>query len=64
MELEKNILNLDVTKASVSDDIPTKILVGTYDIVSNHISHIYNESKNNHVSPSSLKLADHSYKGT
>ena len=58
LELEKNILNLDVTKASVSDDIPTKILVGTYDIVSNFISHIYNESKNNHIFPSSLKLAD------
>ena len=32
LELEKAILNLDITKASVSDDISTRTLVGTYEI--------------------------------
>ena len=37
----KNEINkLDPKKASVENDIPTKILIGSQDIVCGHLSHI------------------------
>ena len=40
------------------NDIPAKILIGTNDIVSNHLSKMYNDSKNSEKFPTSLKTAD------
>ena len=55
----KNEINkLDPKKASVENDIPTKILIGSQDIVCGHLSQIYNNSKNHHKYPQILKLAD------
>ena len=54
MEIRK----LDPKKASMQNDIPTKILIGSNDIVSNYLSNIYNNSKKDHSYPLSLKVAD------
>ena len=42
----------------VENDIPTKILVKTNDIVSNHLNNFFNKSKNKQHYPTMLKLAD------
>ena len=42
----------------MQNDIPTKILIGSKDIVSNYLSNIYNNSKKDHSYPLSLKVAD------
>ena len=52
------IKSLDPKKASVENDIPTKMLIGTNDIISGYFSEIYNFSKNSNKYPSSLKNAD------
>ena len=57
-ETESEIKQLDPKKASIENDIPTKILIGSNDIVSEHLSSIYNTSKNNQEYPLSLKIAD------
>ena len=57
-EIEKEIIQLNPKKACVENDIPIKVLVGTYDIVSQHLSEIYNTSKNEKKYPLSLKVAD------
>ncbi len=57
-EIEKEIGQLNPKKASVENDIPTKILVGSNDIISYHLSNIYNTSKNDQSYPLSLKTAD------
>ena len=49
---------VDTTKASVENDIPTKILIGTKYIVSDYLSNIFNSSKNAHRYPHTLKQAD------
>jgi len=49
---------LNTNKASVENDIPTKILKETKDIVCNHLSNIFNFSKKNHKYPQALKQAD------
>ena len=56
--IEKEIRKLDPKKASIQNDIPTKILIGSNDIVCNYLSSIYNNSKNNQNYPLSLKVAD------
>ena len=53
-----DICKLDTTKASTENDIPTKILIGSSDIVGEHLSNIYNTSKKDAIYPLSLKLAD------
>ena len=53
-----HISKLDPKKASIENDIPTKILIGSRDIVCGHLSNIYNNSKNDHKYPRTLKLAD------
>ena len=57
-DFEREILKLDAKKATPSGDIPTKMIIKTYDIISNHFSEYYNKSKNNYSYPDSLKLAD------
>ena len=49
---------LDTTKAGVENDIPTKILNDTKDIVGKHLSNIFNASKNSNRYPQELKKAD------
>ena len=55
---ENEILKLDKKKASMDDDIPTKVIIGIKDIVSNYLSDIYNDSKNYPNYPMSLKRAN------
>ena len=54
---EREILKLDAKKATPFDDIRTKMVIKTYDIISNHFTEHYNKSKNNYLYPYSLKLA-------
>ena len=56
--IKEEISKLDPKKASIENDIPTKILIGSRDIVCGHLSNIYNNSKNDHKYPRTLKLAD------
>ena len=57
-DLEREILKLDTRKATTENDIPIKMLVKSYDIISKHLSDCYNNSKNLQYYPTSLKLAD------
>ena len=57
-DLQLQIKNLDTKKAMVENDIPTKILLKTNDIVSNHLSNFFNESKKQQHYPTMLKIAD------
>ena len=50
-EIENEISKLDIKKAVQEDDIPTKVLNKTHDIVSNHLSNYYNKAKNNQNYP-------------
>ena len=52
-DFEREILKLDAKKATPSGDIPTKMIIKTCDIISNHFSEHYNKSKNNHSYPES-----------
>ena len=52
------INSLGSKKACMEKDIPTKILIGTNDIVSGHLSKTYNDSKNSDKYLASLKAAD------
>ena len=58
LDFENEILKLDKKKASMDDDIPTKVLIGAKDIVSNYLSNSYNDSKNDQNYPTSLKCAN------
>ena len=49
---------LDPKKAGIENDIPTKILIQSKDIVCGYLSNIYNNSKNKSTYPKKLKLAD------
>ena len=40
---------------SIEYDIPTKLLIETHDVISTHLSYIYNNAKNNKQFPSILK---------
>ena len=57
-DFESEILKLDPKKASTQNDIPIKMLIKTYDILSTHLSESYNKSKNQQSYPATLKLAD------
>ena len=56
--IKDEINKLDPKKASVENNIPTKILIGSQDIVCDHLSNIHNNSKNDYKYPKTLKLAD------
>ena len=53
-----HLLSLDSKKASVENDIPTKILIETKEITSDYLTKIYHESLDNQIFPNSLKRAD------
>ena len=55
---ETEINRLDTKKAGMENDIPTKVLIDTNDIVSLLLSSIYNNSKNATKYPINLKLAE------
>ena len=57
-DFANEISRLDSKKAGIENDIPTKILIGSKDIVASHSSMIYNNSKNAMKYPANLKLAD------
>ena len=57
-DIYNKINTFDTKKASIENDIPAKILIGSNDIVSNYLSCIYNSSKNSQNYPPSLKVAD------
>ena len=56
--IEKQISSLDKRKPTTHNNIPTKILMENYDIISPFITNIYNESKSKSEFPTSLKQAD------
>ena len=57
LDFEREIFELDPKKAKLQNDIPTKILIKTYDIISNYLSDYYNKAKQEHKCPTSLKMA-------
>ena len=57
-EFRNHIETLDPKKATVQNDIPTKVLNITKEITSDYLSIIYNVSKQDQIFPDSLKLAD------
>ena len=57
-DFENAILKLDTNKAVSEDNIPTKILIKTNDTVSNHLSDLFNNAKNDHNYPVALKIAN------
>ena len=57
-QIETDIIKLKTKKASMENDIPTKVLKGSTDIVGPYLSSIYNSSKNSQSYPLSLKVAD------
>ena len=57
-DFENEILKLDTKKAVLEDDIPTKILIKSNNIVSNYLSKFYNKAKDEQNYPTSLKLAN------
>ena len=58
LDFENEILKLDRKMANLQNDIPTKMLIKTYDIISNYLSEYYNKAKQEHKYPTSLKMAD------
>ena len=58
ISFKNEISKLNPKKASVENDLPSKILIGSNDILCSHMSNIYNNSKNDHVYPQTLNLAD------
>ena len=52
------LYKLDSKKASTENDIPTKILIKSGDIVRGHLTNIYNNSKRENKYPQSLTVAD------
>ena len=51
-DIIKRILELTSKKQALKNDIPAKILIGSNEIVSNYLTDIYNNSKNNRNYPS------------
>ena len=54
----KKISSLDVSKGSMKDDFPVKLLLGTNDIICKPLMSIYNNAKNSEKFPDPLKTAD------
>ena len=57
-EIQNQILTLDPKKASVENDIPTKVLIETNEISSTYLTNIYHKSIENKIFPDTLKQAD------
>ena len=47
-EFEREILKLDPKQANLQGDIPVKMLIKTYDIISNYLSEYYYKAKQEH----------------
>ena len=58
LDFENEILKLDPKKANLQNDIPTKMIIKTYDIISNYLSKYCSKAKQEHKYPTSLKMAD------
>ena len=50
-DFKQNICKLDPRKASIENDIQTKILIGSGDIICDYLSNIYNTSKEENKYP-------------
>ena len=57
-ETFNKLISLDPSKACMKDDIPTKVILGTGDIVSSTLTTIFNNAKNEESFPGPLKTAD------
>ena len=57
-DFENQIQNLDIKKAIIENDIPTKMLVKTNDIVANQLSILFYKTRNEQHYPTKLKVAD------
>ena len=57
-QFKKEISLLNIKKAPVDNDIPTKMLIETNDICNKYITNIYNNSIEDQLFPDSLKQAD------
>ena len=58
VDISSKIANLDIKKPTTFKHIPTKILVGTSDIISPFLTIISNDAKLHSVFSDPLKLAD------
>ena len=56
--LGDHLISLDPRKSAVENDIPTKILIETKDIIGEYLTNIYHKSIENQSFPLSLKMAD------
>ena len=54
-DISDKIINLESKKASIENDIPAKMLIESHDVVSTHLSNIYNNAKNKMQYPGILK---------
>ena len=57
-EFQEHIKSLNPKKATVENDIPTKMLITTNEITSGFTTKIYNDSKDDQIFPDSLKNGD------
>ena len=57
-DFEREILKLDLKKDDLQGDTPAKMLIKTYDIISNYLNEYYNKAKQEHKYPISLTIAD------
>ena len=55
-DIHKEIMQLNLKKASIENDLPAELLIESMDIVSDYLSNIYNNSKTNELYPNSLKM--------
>ena len=56
--LQSQILALNIHKASAKNNIPTKLLIETNEIIDKYLTKIYHNSIENQIFPDSLKQAD------
>ena len=56
--LQPQILALNPHKASAENDIPTKLLIETNEIIAKYLTKIYHNSIENRIFPDSLKQAE------
>ena len=54
-EMFRKIISLDPSKACMKNDIPTKVLLGTGDIVCSSLTKLFNDAKNAGKYPSPFK---------
>ena len=57
-EMESEIRRLNPRKATMNDDLPTKVLISSHDIVGKYLTKIYNNSHLSRKYPAPLKVAD------